>query len=230
MQVAQFVLRPAILLIGDSLTQYGYGLLPCVESGWAGLLSAAYVRRADVLNRGYSGYNTRHVVDLLPSILGRLDKTLFCTVWLGANDATMESDPQHVSISDYESNLQTIIKQIRERVADEAITIFVLTPPPVDEVAWADYFGAQESNCHFVDTWSLLEGETDNRKAYLSDGLHLNLEGNKQVYKGLMEVIKAETPHLYPMADNDGDGRYGKSGVPLQEKLWRELCGLPLLS
>ncbi|KAH8051262.1 hypothetical protein JL721_11161 [Aureococcus anophagefferens] len=46
--------RPAIVLLGDSLTQYGFG-----PEGWASRLAHRYQRRADVLNRGYSGYTSR---------------------------------------------------------------------------------------------------------------------------------------------------------------------------
>ncbi len=29
------------------------------KNGWAGLLGEQFIRKADILNRGYSGYNTR---------------------------------------------------------------------------------------------------------------------------------------------------------------------------
>lgn len=53
-RIAGMILRPSIVLFGDSITQYAFGEgSVCV--GWASLLASAYQRRADVLSRGYSG-------------------------------------------------------------------------------------------------------------------------------------------------------------------------------
>ncbi|PVU92860.1 hypothetical protein BB559_003563 [Furculomyces boomerangus] len=48
--------RGSIYLFGDSLTQFGYN---AAELGWVSKLSDVYARKADVINRGLSGYNTR---------------------------------------------------------------------------------------------------------------------------------------------------------------------------
>jgi lysophospholipase L1-like esterase len=109
--------RPSIILFGDSITQQGF-------SGWVSRLSDAYTRRADVLNRGYSGYNTRHALDMLPYVFGpdcnaeddKTDNVLMVTVFFGANDASLPGDRehcQHVPIDEYESNLRKIVKSIR---------------------------------------------------------------------------------------------------------------------
>lgn len=87
------------------------------------LLSNAYARRADVLNRGYSGYNTRHALGVLPSVFGpdcgpddESDGVLMVTVFFGANDASLPGDRehcQHVPIDEYEENMRKIVKSIR---------------------------------------------------------------------------------------------------------------------
>ena len=101
-----------IVLFGDSITQQAFGVDGRV--GWASLLAADYSRRADVLNRGFSGYNTKMALDLLPSIFTQGDSgVLFCTVFFGANDATLPGERQHVPIDDYEKNLETIVTSIR---------------------------------------------------------------------------------------------------------------------
>jgi len=106
-------LRPVILLLGDSLTQQGFGMNGGV--GWASLVANTFSRRADVLNRGYSGYNSRHVCDILErSILpSNFQDVLFCTVFLGANDAALPGELQHVPLDEYEANLGTIVTQVR---------------------------------------------------------------------------------------------------------------------
>jgi hypothetical protein len=56
-------LRPAFVLFGDSITQRGGAV-----GGWATRLAERYTRRADVVNRGYSGYNTAWATHLLPLV------------------------------------------------------------------------------------------------------------------------------------------------------------------
>lgn len=235
-----FRIRPAIVLFGDSITQEAFGVDGRV--GWAGLLAAAYTRRADVLNRGFSGYNTAHAIGLLPRVFtGNLpEETLFCTLFLGANDAAFPGEPQHVPIDRYETNLGTLITGIRQRLGSQT-RIVLLTPPPVFEPDWAAFrnldksnrendntreYGlraikvAQKYNCPVVDTWSLLEGRSEERQQYLSDGLHLSEKGNRQVFAGLMEVIRSSFPDLLPR--NEGDD----TGIPVEEKLWQDLVNL----
>ena len=91
-------MRPAIVLFGDSITQQGFGWDG--GTGWVSLLSSAYSRRADVLNRGYSGYTSRHAVDLLPRVFPAVadeSNCLFATVFFGANDSALpgEQEPNH---------------------------------------------------------------------------------------------------------------------------------------
>ncbi|KAH9588893.1 SGNH hydrolase-type esterase domain [Trypanosoma melophagium] len=122
-----------IILLGDSLTQEGY------FSGWVSRLSNCYIRRADVLNRGLSGYNSRWILDilvddtrrqhLLPSQLGR---PLFITLMVGSNDAAVTA--HHVPLQEFKGNLKRIIDLVREHAAPVG-GIFLLTPPPIDEEA-----------------------------------------------------------------------------------------------
>lgn len=59
--------RPVVLLIGDSLVQRSFE-----PGGWGSRFAHEYARSADVVLRGYSGYNTRWVKDLM-----RRQPTLF---------------------------------------------------------------------------------------------------------------------------------------------------------
>ena len=72
--------RPALLLLGDSLTEMAlhledsataWGALRVSGPGWAALLTQDYAvgRGMDVINRGFSGYNTRWILANLPSAL-----------------------------------------------------------------------------------------------------------------------------------------------------------------
>lgn len=50
-KTSQAVFRPMFVLIGDSITEYGFD----APHGWALQLSAKYARRADIINRGFGG-------------------------------------------------------------------------------------------------------------------------------------------------------------------------------
>jgi lysophospholipase L1-like esterase len=137
---------------------------------------------------------------------------------------------------------------IRANTRAYDLPILLLTPPPVDEVAWrkhcelqygetgpssrtnsrAEEYGKKvkaaagsDVACAVVDVWELLQGETDERGKYLSDGLHLNGAGNAKVFEGIMEAIKKHFPSIAPM--EDGDGKNGLSGLALEEQMWRDL-------
>uniref|UniRef100_A0A1S3BYB4 Uncharacterized protein n=1 Tax=Cucumis melo TaxID=3656 RepID=A0A1S3BYB4_CUCME len=56
-------MRPEIVLFGDSITAQSFGL-----GGWGAALADTYSRKADVLVRGYGGYNTRWALFLLHHI------------------------------------------------------------------------------------------------------------------------------------------------------------------
>ena len=65
--------RVKIILLGDSITQ---GSLSATLSGWGTYLADVYQRRADVYNRGFSGYNTDWFANYLET-----DHPLWTSVW-----------------------------------------------------------------------------------------------------------------------------------------------------
>lgn len=56
--------RPAILLFGDSLTERS--MEP--EGGWGAALAFHYTQKADVISRGFGGYNTRWALPALEQV------------------------------------------------------------------------------------------------------------------------------------------------------------------
>lgn len=52
------------LLFGDSITQFSFNPH---ELGWGASLADSYARKLDVVNRGYSGYNTEMCKHLISS-------------------------------------------------------------------------------------------------------------------------------------------------------------------
>ena len=125
--------RVKVLCFGDSITQLGTD--PYLL-GWTSLLSQAYARRIDVVNRGLSGYNTTWALEALKHIIEewKPNSPSLITIFFGANDAALENGncrKQHVPVAIYKSNLETIIKSLRE--AFLGCKIILISPPPVNE-------------------------------------------------------------------------------------------------
>ena len=68
-------------------------------------LSDHLQRRCDVVNRGFSGYTSRHILSHLDAIAtpDLLDGAVCATVFIGANDANDEevNPHQHVPVNEY---------------------------------------------------------------------------------------------------------------------------------
>ncbi|CAH1419179.1 unnamed protein product [Lactuca virosa] len=130
-------MRPQIVLFGDSITDqsFRYG-------GWGASLTDAYSRKADIVVRGYGGYNTRWALFLLNHIFP-LDSTtppIATTVFFGANDAALlgrTSERQHVPLEEYKENLRKIVHHLKE--CSPTMLIVLITPPPVDEEGRLEY-------------------------------------------------------------------------------------------
>ncbi|KAL8140027.1 hypothetical protein V2J09_006048 [Rumex salicifolius] len=130
-------MRPQIILFGDSITQQSFSL-----GGWGASLADNFVRKADVLNRGYSGYNTRWALFLLHHIfpLASEKPPVSVTIFFGANDAALlgrTSSRQHVPIEEYKENLRKIIRHLKER--SPKLIVVLITPPPIDEDGRMNY-------------------------------------------------------------------------------------------
>ncbi|XP_054807364.1 GDSL esterase/lipase At5g62930 [Prosopis cineraria] len=124
-------MRPQIVLFGDSLTEQSFR-----PGGWGAALANSYSRKADVLIRGYGGYNTRWALFLLHHIfpLVSTKPPIATTIFFGANDAALSgrgSERQHVPIEEYKENLRKIVHHLKE--CSPAMLIVLISPPPVCE-------------------------------------------------------------------------------------------------
>ena len=126
--------RRTLVLFGDSITQMSFG-----TEGFGAMLADVYARRLDVLNRGFSGYNTRWARYYFDTIFGEKsehapapeDRHKLVIVFFGANDASLESlnKRQHVPIKEYHQNLKWMCQCLLERASQR---VLLVTPPPVD--------------------------------------------------------------------------------------------------
>lgn len=214
----QRILRREALLLGDSITQFGFSIDEGCAPGWASILAYKFARKVDVLNRGYSGYNTRKVLAAVPILLAeqRREKLLFATLFLGANDAApLEDEPlcSHVPLAEYEDNL----KKIGQQLLEAAEVLIIIAPPPCDESlkegsmlfgrtlevtrAYAAAAGraAAAIGARFLDTFSkMLACSEEEWQAMLSDGLHLSSKGNRFVGQAVLELLAAGVPPVTP--------------------------------
>lgn len=230
----QYQPRKLIILFGDSLTQAAFS-----TGGWASGLSDYYIRKADLLNRGYSGYNTTQALCLLNRELAN-DRFPFnqsgqalVTIFFGANDASLEGvgPEQHVEIAEYHRNLSQIIDALNTRYA------ILITPPPVDEITLdrcSKEYGfppgtrtnehtglyaaeclkvAREKNLPCLDLWTEFQTHYPHEqwKRLFSDGLHFEISGNQLVLELLKETIEKYYPEWSP------------NHLPLDAPLWGEV-------
>ena len=118
--------RSKILLLGDSLTQLSF-------AGWGGDLADAYQRRADMLNRGMSGYNSRWYLRYADenNIWDEPGKVALVTIFFGANDAAKkECEPKvHVPLPEYKTNIEKLVDKAKESYPNAKVII--IAPPPI---------------------------------------------------------------------------------------------------
>lgn len=173
-----------------------------------------YARKLDVINRGFSGYNTDWALPILRQLLPTVQqqKEQACsislmTIFFGANDASLTSNPQHVPIDRYESNVKAMIDMVRNPDSpfyNPRLRIILITPPPLNEVQWnkrceeqggklnrTNELAHRYSNCikevgkeldiAVADLWSEITDKSIKESKDLSnfflDGLHLNGNG-----------------------------------------------------
>ncbi|CAM8940135.1 unnamed protein product [Rhodiola kirilowii] len=118
-------MRPRIYLFGDSITEESFDV-----GGWGAALADHFARTADVVLRGYSGYNTRWALKVIDRVFPDDGVSpIAVTVFFGANDACLPnrcSGFQHVPIDEYKKNLQAIKRW-------PATEVILISPPPIDD-------------------------------------------------------------------------------------------------
>ncbi|XP_078428360.1 GDSL esterase/lipase At5g62930-like isoform X2 [Wolffia australiana] len=123
--------RSRIVLFGDSITEQSFR-----PGGWGASLADAYSRKADIIIRGYGGYNSRWALYLLGNIFPPDDAQppVAATIFFGANDAALlerHSERQHVPLEEYKDNLKLIVQHLKN--LSPTMLIVLISPPPVDE-------------------------------------------------------------------------------------------------
>ncbi|KAF5566336.1 GDSL lipase acylhydrolase family [Fusarium napiforme] len=217
---------PQIVLLGDSLLQNSVD----VQDGFSfqAELQAQLIRRLDVVNRGFAGWNTEYVLRYLPKIIPKPTDSSpnleYLVVLLGANDAIVPHPEatRNVPVDQYKENLTQIINH--EHVKAHSPKILLVTPPPVDEdkltslgneprtVAHSALYAEavrQVSREHpeviLIDLWNAITNAPSglsgsNFNHLFTDGLHLSGEGYRLFYHLIHPCILERTlpRYIYP--------------------------------
>ncbi|KAH9857692.1 SGNH hydrolase [Lenzites betulinus] len=135
--------QDAIVLLGDSLTEFANS-----PEGMATKLTDAYMRKLDVVNRGFSGYNTDWIIPVFEQIWPKQHEqqhhptARLLVVWFGANDASLPLIKQHVPLERYEANLAWFVHTLRSPESayySPKTHLVFMTAPPVQPSRWAAF-------------------------------------------------------------------------------------------
>lgn len=99
------------VLFGDSITQFS-----CTQYGFHPALQNVYIRKLDVINRGFSGYNSEHARQILPKILESETNIKLMTIFFGTNDAyDYINEIQTVELDRYKDNLSVMVQMVLDK-------------------------------------------------------------------------------------------------------------------
>ncbi|NCC52524.1 MAG: hypothetical protein EOM20_15080 [Spartobacteria bacterium] len=188
-----------IVCFGDSITEMGTSI---GLRGYVAQLSDRYVRRADVLARGFSGYTTREAIRLIqPAVLN--EHPDFVVMAFGANDSVLCDQIQHVPLDEYRSNLEKMASDI----ACVGAWLILVTPPPVSEVKTKsrtlDHTGQYARACYelglemhlpVIDLFHRIQEEEDWEKQCMLDGIHLDAPGMDILYQEITALLDKMMP------------------------------------
>lgn len=212
-----------LYLIGDSLTQMGFG-----EHGWIADVAEHFQRRYDVLNRGFSGYNTDYIRLILPGLLCRdavkqQDDVAAATIWLGANDAVLAQESKRsVPLERFAQNLKALSRMLEEAGVPTSRQVIIGTPPIV-ESKWEEHQRSTGGRMNLANAHTRMYARACRSVAeqigaahielfermmsdglwprFFSDGLHLSAEGNRFVAERVcasLDAILPQSKELYP--------------------------------
>lgn len=181
-----------ILLIGDSLTSFGFS----DENGWCRKLEKLYKNKAILLNHGYPLHTSKMLNPMIPGILSRSSPLLFCNLLLGTNDCFSVNK---ITDGDYKKYMKNIIHLLHS--SNKNIVIFLITPPPTElgnhyilnyvKHLWEIYFENPWINMVIID---LHNGPHKINTCDLEDGVHFNEDGNEKMFQNIKNAIEIRFP------------------------------------
>ncbi|KAJ8570750.1 hypothetical protein K7X08_037722 [Anisodus acutangulus] len=198
--------RPLFVLFGSSIVQFSYGL-----HGWGATLADLYARKADILLRGYAGWNSRMALQVLDKVFPKdaeIQPSLVI-LYFGGNDSIDPEVPDstHVPLEEYVENMRNIALHIKG--LSEKTRLILLSTPTVNEDQIVQCYGdnlgrtneksriyseacirlGQELGDKVIDLWSALQERPDWLTTCFWDGMHLTKEGSEIVANKIKMVL-----------------------------------------
>ncbi|PWN23997.1 SGNH hydrolase [Microstroma glucosiphilum] len=214
MTLALTSMYPSIVCFGDSQTQYANG-----PGGFIASLAHAYQRKADVFNRGFSGYTTRQALFVARQLFCQSPHAAIVNVraviiWLGCNDSIQKGQEQHVPPEEFRSNLSSILDIVAAEPANATSAtcpppyILLLGATPVTQRAFHDNKAKQEymtivgeiardarysSKVDYIDMYSLFTTAAEPVADLLdSDGLHMSPRGYEVIFDAVFKQLRQQ--------------------------------------
>ncbi|KAK7294695.1 hypothetical protein RJT34_17588 [Clitoria ternatea] len=202
-------IRPQIVLFGSSIIQMSFD-----NGGWGAILANLYARKADIILRGYSGWNSRRALEVLDEVFPKdapIQPSLVI-VYFGGNDSIHPHSSglgPHVPLEEYIGNMRKIAHHLKS--LSDHIRLIFLTSPPINEEQIRKKISATqtgrtnescgvyaealmelcgEMNIKAVNLWSAIQTRDDWLDVSFTDGVHLSAEGSKVVVKEILRVLR----------------------------------------
>ncbi|CAL5322689.1 unnamed protein product [Camellia sinensis] len=152
--------RPQFVVFGSLIVQLCFS-----NGGWGAMLADIYARKADILLRGYYGWNSRRAMQVLDQIFPKDAATQpsLVIVYFGGNDSLGPHSSglgPHVPLPEYIENMRKIalhLKLFRDSCLHKSDRLIEITMRLLD--------------CIFA------------------DGVHLSAEGSKVVVEQILKVL-----------------------------------------
>ncbi|PON51158.1 Lipase [Parasponia andersonii] len=202
--------RPQFVLFGSSIVQLSFGC-----EGWGAILADLYSRKADIVLRGYSGWNSRRALQVLDQVFPKdaAVQPSLVIVYFGGNDS-LSPHPSglgpHVPLPEYVENMRKIATHLRG--LSEKTRIIFLSAPPVNEEQIREYYRelgdmgrtnelcreysdacmelCKEMDVKAIDMWTSIQEKKDWRTTCFTDGIHFSSEASKIILREILKVLK----------------------------------------
>ncbi|KAK1377429.1 GDSL esterase/lipase CPRD49 [Heracleum sosnowskyi] len=203
--------RAKFVVFGSSIVQYAFH-----NNGWLSILADLYSRKADIVLRGYAGWNSRRALQVLDKVFPKTADVHpdLVIVYFGGNDS-MKPHPSglgpHVPIAEYVENMKEIAHHVTS--LSEKTRVIFLSSPPVNEAQICKYLCVKldelqrtnelsrvyakacveickELNIKVIDLWSVLQKQDDWSTVCFTDGIHLSPEGSRIVANEILAILQ----------------------------------------